>query len=166
MPFIFKINVSWKKGDLKSTNILNIFNIFCIFYQNLFLLGFLNAILTENVGNNLKKILVHVWEIRPLKTTFATLDEQCLATRGVSKHHIGLDGVCHVVQWLIQFLPGSDNSVARGVGRVTQIESRWCMSLCFQCVMDFVVTVLPETWTTWRKGSFAFFAMLGLCNSF
>ena len=77
MPFIFKINVSWKKGDLKSTNILNIFNIFCIFYQNLFLLGFLNAILTENVGNNLKKILVHVWEIRPLKTTFATLDEQC-----------------------------------------------------------------------------------------
>ena len=32
--------------------------------------------------------------------------------------------------------------------------------------MNFVVTVLPETWTTWRKGSFAFFAMLRLCNSF
>ena len=98
MPFIFKINVSWKKGDLKSTNISNIFNIFFVFYRNVFALGFLYAILTENVGNNLKKILVHVWEIRPLKTTFATLDEQCLAARGVSKHHIGLDGVCHVVQ--------------------------------------------------------------------
>ena len=55
MPFIFKINVSWKKGDLKSTNISNIFNIFFISYRNLFALGFLYAILTENVGNNLKK---------------------------------------------------------------------------------------------------------------
>ena len=55
MPFIFKINVSWKKGDLKSTNISNIFNIFFIFYRNVFALGFLYAILTENVGNNLKK---------------------------------------------------------------------------------------------------------------
>ena len=55
MPFIFKINVSWKKGDLKSTNISNIFNIFLIFYRNVFALGFLYAILTENVGNNLKK---------------------------------------------------------------------------------------------------------------
>ena len=55
MPFIFKINVSLKKGDLKSTNISNIFNIFYIFYRNLFALGFLYAILTEKVGNNFKK---------------------------------------------------------------------------------------------------------------
>ena len=61
MPFIFKINVSLKKGDLKSTNISNIFNIFYIFYRNLFALGFLYmqffiyAVFTKNVGNNFKK---------------------------------------------------------------------------------------------------------------
>lgn len=38
--------------------------------------GFYMQFLLRMLGIIKKKILVHVWEIRPLKTTFATLDEQ------------------------------------------------------------------------------------------
>lgn len=52
--------------------------------------------LLRMLGIILKKILVHVWEVRPLKTTFATLDEQCWVRRVLLNRRAAGGHACQV----------------------------------------------------------------------